>query len=220
VLSLAFGLADTRHEYEKLFAIYVPIAVGVFILVVAAIGLAVLRYRRRLQAQTARWHESNGLEAAYAVVLGLVVVFLLYVTFAAEHRVDTVSAQEHPSLTVDVIGAKWEWQFYYPAYKIRLHSGAVGRQPLVVPAGEAIRFNLSSQDVIHSFWVPELRFKRALIPGITESVTLLFDRRGRFSGQCAEFCGLRHSEMVFSVRVLSAAAFTVWAKAGGGKAVQ
>jgi cytochrome c oxidase subunit 2 len=67
--------------------------------------------------------------------------------------------------------------------------------------------------VIHSLWIPELRFKRALIPGATENVTLTFTRAGTFPGQCAEFCGLRHADMVFTVRALSPGAFADWARA-------
>jgi cytochrome c oxidase subunit 2 len=209
---ITFALISTRHEYDALFSVYVPIAAGVFVVMVVAILVAVLRYRRRPVAAAARWSESNRLEAGYALLLTVTVAFLLYLTFAAEHRVDTVSARERPSLVVDVTGAKWEWQFSYPAYGIVEHSGTVGRQPLVVPVGEAIRFNLASQDVIHSFWVPELRFKRDLIPGATESVTLTFTRAGTFPGQCAEFCGLRHPEMVFTVRALRSSAFASWTR--------
>jgi cytochrome c oxidase subunit 2 len=142
-------------------------------------------------------------------------VFLLYLTFAAEHRVDTVSAHERPSLTVDVTGAKWEWTFRYPVYGITRRSGTVGRQPLVVPTGEAVRFNLATTDVIHAFWVPEVRYKRDLIPGATESVTLMFPDAGTFQGQCAEFCGLRHAEMLFTVRAVAPAVFASWARSGG-----
>ena len=60
--------------------------------------------------------------------------FLLYLTFTAEHRVDTVVDRERPSLTIDVTAAKWEWQFSYPGYGIVVRSGTVGHQPLVVPS--------------------------------------------------------------------------------------
>ena len=174
-----------------------------------------LRYRRRAPEAAARWHEHNRLEGGYAVLLGLVVVFLLYLTFAAEHRVDTVSAHERPALVVNVTGAKWEWTFSYPRYGITRRSGTVGRQPLVVPTGEAVRFNLTSVDVIHAFFVPEVRFKRSLFPGNTQTVTLTFADAGTFQGQCAEFCGLRHADMTFVVRAVPRATFLRWARSGG-----
>jgi cytochrome c oxidase subunit II len=201
------------------FGIYVPIAVGVFAVIVVLVAFAVIRYSRRPVTEAARWHENNRLEGAYALLLVVVVAFLLYVTFTAEHQTDTVSARERPSLTIDVTGAKWEWEFALPGYGISVHSGTVGRQQLIVPTGEAIRFNLVSLDVIHSFWIPGLRYKRDLIPGATESVTLMFPSAGLFPGQCAEFCGLRHADMVFTVRAVTPEQFAVWARSHGKAAV-
>ena len=209
-MTILIALISTRHEYNALFAVYVSIAAAVFVLVFVCVLGAVLRYRRRDPSVAARWSENNPLEAGYALLLTALVAFLLYLTFTAEHRVDTVALRERPSLTVDVTAAKWEWEFRYPRYGIVARSGTVGRQPLVVPVGEAIRFNLRSQDVIHSFWVPELDFKRDLIPGAVQTVVLTFTRAGTFDGQCAEFCGLRHADMVFTVRVLSPTAFSQW----------
>lgn len=210
------GLVDTRAEYQHLFDIYVPIAIGVFALIVLATLLAVLIYRRRPPEKAARWHEHDRLEGGYALLLAAVVAFLLYVTFTAEHKVDTVSARERPSLVVNVIGSKWEWHFNYPAYGIDLYSGTVGAQQPLVPVGEAIRFRLSSDDVIHAFWIPQLRYKHDLTPGSVQTSTLTFSKPGVFGGQCAEFCGLYHSNMIFSVRAVSPPEFEAWARSQHG----
>jgi cytochrome c oxidase subunit 2 len=209
------GLVYTRHVYDHLFNVYAPIGIGVFAVVVAAIAFAVLRYRRRPPAAAARWHENNGLEVSYALLLTCVVAFLLYLTYSAEHKVDTVSARERPSLIVDVVASKWEWTFSYPRYGITARSGAVGHDPLVVPTGEAVRFELSSLDVIHSFWIPALRFKRAAFAGHVQNITLAFATPGLYQGQCAEFCGLRHPEMIFTVHVVTPGVFAAWASRGG-----
>jgi cytochrome c oxidase subunit II len=209
------GLVDTRHEYYHLFFIYVPIALGVFALIVVLTAFALIRYRRRAPSQAARWHEHNPIEGTYAVLLALVVAFLLYLTFTAEHRVDTVANRQRPALTIDVTAAKWEWTFFYRGYGITRRSGTVGRQPLVVPSEQAVRFNLRSADVIHAFWIPHIRYKHDLIPGSTQVITLTFSTRGLFQGECAEFCGLRHSDMTFPVRVVTSAAFRSWASGGG-----
>jgi len=213
------GLVETRAEYQHVFNIYVPIGLGVFAVFVLTPLAAVLIFRRRPPERAARWHQNDRLEGGYALLLVGVVAFLLYITFTAEHRVDTVSASERPQLVVNVTAAKWEWHFNYPSYGIDLYSGAVGRQDLVVPTGEAIRFRLVSRDVIHAFWIPELRYKHDLIPGSTQDTTLTFHRQGVFAGECAEFCGLMHSNMIFDVRALSPVAFNAWAhaqQAGGG----
>jgi cytochrome c oxidase subunit 2 len=209
------ALVDTRHEYQHLFSIYVPIAAGVFAIILLAVGFAVLRYRRRSPQAASRRSEHNPLEGAYAVLLSLIVVFLLYLTFTAEHRVDTVANQQRPSVTIDVIAAKWEWTFSYPGYGITRRSGTVGRQALVVPTGEPVRINLSSLDVIHAFWIPNTKFKHDAFPGNQQVFTLSFASPGVFQGECAEFCGIRHADMLFSVHAVSPAAFTAWARGGG-----
>ncbi len=211
---LAQALVDTRAVYDHLFSIYVPIAVGVFLVIVVTVLTAVVVFRRRPPERAARWHENNPLEATYAVVLGCVAAFLLYLTFSAEHKVDTVANRERPAVVVDVTGSKWEWRFTYPAYRFSVQSGTVGRQPLVVPAGEAVRFNITSVDVIHSFWIPALRYKHDAIPGSVQVTTLMFSR-GVFPGQCAEFCGLRHADMIFTAHAVSPAQFAAWAKRKG-----
>jgi cytochrome c oxidase subunit II len=209
-----YALVSTRRVYDHLFSIYVPIAIGVFLVIFVTVVVAVLIFRRRAPERAARWHENNPLEGSYAVLLACVAAFLLYLTYTAEHKVDTVANQQHPAVIINVIASKWEWTFSYPAYGFSVRSGTVGRQPLVVPAGEPVRFNITSLDVIHSFWIPALRYKHDAIPGSVQVITLAFFR-GVFPGQCAEFCGLRHSDMVFTAYGVSPAAFAAWAQSKG-----
>ncbi len=211
---MIWGLVSTRSEYDHLFSIYVPIAIGVFALIFLLVLGAVIIFRRRPPERAARWHEHNPIEGTYAVLLACVAAFLLYLTFSAEHKVDTVANRQPAAVVVDVTGSKWEWTFTYPAYRFSVRSGTVGRQPLVVPAGQAVRFRISSIDVIHSFWIPALRYKHDAIPGSVQIVTLTFSP-GVFPGQCAEFCGLRHSDMVFVAHAVSPSAFATWARSRG-----
>jgi len=209
-MSEPVALVETSKQYAHVFSIYVPIALGVFAVIFVATVGAVLVYRRRDPAQAARRHEHNLLEGAYAVVLACVVAFLLYVTFSAEHQVDAVARGEHPVLTVNVFGARWEWHFQYPGYGIDRYSGTVGREQLVVPAGQPVAYRLIALDVIHEFWVPALKYKHDLIPGMAQTEILTFEHPGVFQGHCGEFCGLYHTRMVFSVRVLPPAQFRTW----------
>lgn len=209
------ALVSTRHEYWHVFGIYVPIAIGVFALFTLLIVGFAIRGRLRAPGAASRRHKNDPLEMAYAGVLTCVAAFLLYVTFSAEHRIDSVSLRERPYLTVNVIGSQWEWTFSYPSYGITHRSGTVGRQALVVPAGEPVRLNIFSRDVIHSLWIPEIDFKRDAFPGARNVVVLDFPQRGRFQGHCAEFCGLRHADMAFPVYVVTPSRFTAWARSGG-----
>lgn len=204
------ALISTHHEFWSLADVYGPIAVGVCLIILLLVVWAVLRYRRRPEPAT--WHENNPLEAGYAVVLTLVAAFLLYLTFFHEHRVDTVANREKPALTINVTAGRWEWEFAYPRYGIVERSGMVGNEPLVLPTDEPIRFNTTSIDVIHGFWVPQLEFKHDLFPGKVQSQVLTFNRTGTFAGQCSVFCGLRHPEMVFHVVAMSPGDFAAWVR--------
>jgi len=209
------ALVDTRHQYTRLFDVYVPIALAVLGVIVIAVVVLVLRARRRAPQGASRRHENHALEGTYAGLLALTVAGLLYLTFSAEHQVDTVANREHPALTIHVIGSQWEWTFVYPGYHVTIRSGTTGRRTFVVPTGEPVRFALTSVDVIHSFWISALDYKHDLIPGMTQYQTLTFSRPGLFHGQCAEFCGLRHADMLFSVRAVSPGRFRAWATAAG-----
>jgi cytochrome c oxidase subunit 2 len=140
-------------------------------------------------------------------------------TFSAEHQTDTVANRQRPAVVINVVASKWEWTFNYRGYGFSTRSGTVGRQPLVVPAGVPVRFNLTSLDVIHSFWIPALRYKHDAIPGSTQVITLSFGR-GVFPGQCAEFCGLRHADMLFTAYAVSPSAFATWARSKGRRPVR
>ena len=210
-----FALVDTRHEYDHLFAIYVPIAIGVFIVIVLALGFAVVRYRGRAPARAARWSENNPLEGAYAVLLTLVAALLLYLTFTAEHRSTRSPTSEHPAVTINVTGPNGNGSSPTRPTASACAAARSAASSWSCRSGEAIRFNLRTLDVIHAFWIPEVRYKHDLIPGSTQVVTLSFDQLGRWSGQCAEFCGLRHADMVFPVHVVTAARFRAWASSHG-----
>lgn len=209
------ALITTRREYDSLFSVYVPIGAGVFVVICLVIGFALLRYRARPGRVSSDRHENNPLEASYAGLLALTAAFLLYLTFHYEHRVDTVSQRQHPVTTIDVTSAKWEWEFSYPAAGINHYSGTVLRQPLVVPAGEPVRFSMRALDVIHAFWVPYLQYKHDIIPGQVLHLILVFPNTGLYRAQCAQFCGLRHADMVFNVRVLPPARFAAWERSHG-----
>lgn len=212
-----FGIVDTRRVYDRVFDIYVPIAIGVFVVFTAAIVIATVRNRAHSPEPipVRRWNEANLLEGIYVVTLTAVAALLLYVSFRAEHQEDTVAAHERPAVTIDATGVRWEWYFRYAGRQIRRESGVVGHEIVVVPENEPVRFKLRSADVIHSFWIPQLGYKRDLIPGTVESITLDFDHAGMYGGSCAEFCGLLHAEMVFTVEAIPDTRFRRWLASDG-----
>ena len=116
-------------------------------------------------------------------------------------------------LVVEVVAFQWQWEFDYPESGAQVIGTANILPELVLPAGSSVRFDLTSLDVIHSFWIPGFRFKRDVFPEETTSFEVdVSDRTGFFrnTGVCAEFCGLDHDKMRFSVRIVTPDEFDQW----------
>jgi cytochrome c oxidase subunit II len=201
---------DTRHEFGGLFSIYEWLMVGVAAIVFAAVLFALTRYRRGRSGEPSERSEANVGESVYAGVLAVIVAGLVVATFHTESRVDPLAA--NAKLHVRVTAFQWQWRFDYPQLRKSI-VGTPGHPPvLVVPTRTEVEFEETSRDVIHSFWVPILRFKRDAFPNRTTRFDLVFDREGVFPGRCAEFCGLRHADMTFRVRVVGRRAFDSWSR--------
>ncbi|HYI45802.1 MAG TPA: cytochrome c oxidase subunit II, partial [Actinomycetota bacterium] len=106
-------------------------------------------------------------------------------------------------LSIEVIGHDWWWEVRYP-------DGTVTANEIHIPVGEPVRLELTSADVIHSFWVPQLQVKTDQIPGRVNESWLQADSPGRYRGQCAEFCGLQHTNMVVYVVADAPDDFEAW----------
>jgi cytochrome c oxidase subunit 2 len=167
-----------------------------------------VRFRRRDDGLPQQRHGAPAIEATYALGLLAVAAFLVTQTFQKQSKVDPVSTK--PGLRVDVTAAKWNWRFDYPAQRISQINGDTRPSALVVPSDTTVRFTLTSRDVIHAFWIPEVRFKRDAFPKRTTTFDLVFDKPGFYPGYCAEFCGLQHGQMHFSVDVRSPGDFDAW----------
>jgi cytochrome c oxidase subunit II len=212
---------DTRHEFDRVAGLYLPIAVAVVGIVALLALFMALRYRARPGEADAAGRRPSRLSSApktefvYVALLAGIAALLLWKTFTVEAKTDKV--QQRAAVTIDVTAAKWHWTFSYPRYGI-VQRGADFQVPtLVVPAGQVVHFTLRSVDVIHAFWVPARRFKRDANPAMVSDFTLVFPQPGfsRNGGECSEFCGLRHAQMRFDVLVVSPAAFARWARSGG-----
>jgi cytochrome c oxidase subunit 2 len=153
-------------------------------------------------------------ELAYVGVLVLIAAGLVTATFTTEDKVDAVS--DDPALRVDVTAFQWGWTWRY-SDGVTVTGNSEAPPTFAVPTDRTVRFSLTSRDVIHAFWIPDQRFKRDAFPNRTTQFDLDFDNPGMNGGVCAEFCGLRHSQMAFNVLALSDPDFQSWlAERGGG----
>lgn len=210
--------ADTRGAYESLAAVYWPVALAVFAIVALLLAVIAVRFRASRRSEPSRRTSNLTLEAAYGVVLALVVATLTWQSYKAIAAVDPVVAQAAAApqagpagLTVGIVASRWNWRFTYPGGVSQTGNGVEQVGQLVVPAGEPVRFRLTSLDVAHAFWVPALRAKYDALPGYTNIFDLQFDPgRDYTTARCSEFCGEYHDQMRFGVRVLSPARFRAW----------
>lgn len=177
-------------------------------LVWGLVGYVVFKYRRRNDDVPRQNPYNVPVEAVYTVAPLLVVAVLFAFTYGTQRQV--VSTSGKPDLIVDVTGFQWQWQFHYPQEEITV-TGTPGTPPtLVLPVGQTVRFRLESSDVVHSFWVPRFLSKRDLIPGVDNEVQVEVKEAGIWIGRCAEFCGLDHYKMTFSVRAVPPDEFRRW----------
>jgi cytochrome c oxidase subunit 2 len=178
---------------------------------------AVIFHRKRGDKLPPQVRYNMPIEILYTVVPFVLIAVLFYYTAKDENTIDALPA--NPQVSVDVIGFQWSWEFQYPQYKtgpttyVTTDGYMWGAGPLPVleiPVGETVQFNLTSTDVIHSFWVPEFLFKRDVIPDHPNHFSITATQTGTFTGHCSELCGLYHSRMLFTVKIVTAAQFKTW----------
>ena len=176
----------------------------IYVVVIGAL-FAALRNSRRGRPPS----DDRALRRSVMAASGLTVVILfalLFASVATGRAVASLGAAE--ALVIDVTGNQWWWDVTYenPTPSLRAKTA----NELHIPVGRQIRIQLKSNDVIHSFWVPNLHGKMDLIPGRQNVIWLQADRPGVFRGQCAEFCGLQHAKMAFTVVAESSDDFERW----------
>jgi cytochrome c oxidase subunit 2 len=151
------------------------------------------------------------LEIFYTVIPLAIVAVLFTLNLDAQRDLSRLSRD--PAVKVDVKGFQWQWRFRYPGEHVTVTGTPDRPAELVLPVGETVRFHLVATDVIHSFWVPEFLEKRDLIPGVDNRIEVYVKRPGTWVGRCAEYCGLSHWQMSFTVRAVAPAEFARWSRA-------
>jgi cytochrome c oxidase subunit 2 len=188
-------------------------ALIVGVMVWGLIFYCVIAFRRRSADEIPVQTRYNlPMEILYTIAPVLVV--LVFFKFVVDTQTDVHAAVDEPDHVVKVVGQQWSWTFNYIEDEAldgqtSVYQAGTPAQPptLYLPVDETVRFELSSPDVIHSFWVPAFSYKLDVIPGRDNSFSLTPTREGSFDGRCAELCGTYHSRMLFSVEVVSAEEF-------------
>jgi cytochrome c oxidase subunit 2 len=203
------GISLQSHRMYDLWiaASIAALVVGCFVW--GLIFWCIIRYRKRGDELPVQTRFNMPMEVLYTATPVLVVCVLFFYTAIVQTDVDKL--KRNPDQVVEVVAFKWNWQFNYrdgvgvQANTVASTLGSSDVIPLLVlPTGRRIRIEETSRDVIHSFWVPELLFKRDVFPGsIRNQFEVTLDREGRYVGRCAELCGTYHAFMQFELVVVS-----------------
>ena len=197
--------APVSEAMANLFWLMLGLGGAVFVAVVVVLGLGLFRRRpvgepqpdRPRRDSFGRWFVVGG------VVVPLVILLVVFgATVRAMRFVPTSAPPE--ALVIEVVGRQFWWEVRYP------EQGVTVRDELHLPVGRRINLQLTSADVIHSFWVPELAGKIDLLPARTNTLVLEADQPGVHTSRCAEFCGLEHTRMVMTVVAESEDRFAAW----------
>ena len=181
------------------------IAVIVFAIVSGLLIYSLVRFRRRSADEPEpdqSFHGSAVLETIWTIIPVGILVGILVLTF---QTLQDINPDRPTDLTVRVVGKQWLWEVQYPEYNIKLTN------EMRIPVGTDVQVELTSADVIHSFWVPQLGGKTDAVPGYLTGTWFRADKPGTFRGQCAEYCGLGHAQMPIEVIAMDQASFDLWA---------
>jgi cytochrome c oxidase subunit 2 len=206
ILSPASTQASSIHV---LWSLMLWVAVVVFVAVLAALAIALVRGTRNRSNDGSSLTSEAGLSRGVGIAVGLTVTILIGLLTASVWTGRTVgSLQASSAVTIAITGHQWWWEIQYEdAVPNRRVTTA---NEIHIPINRPVVFKVTSRDVIHSFWIPNLQGKRDLIPGYTTAIWLQANRHGIFRGQCAEFCGMQHAHMALDVVVESDQDFDAW----------
>ena len=208
MIAIADSSGPVAEEISSVWWTLLALGVAVYVLVIALLIAALLRRRTDTDvyapetphspaARTNRWIIAGGV-----ILPALVLTAALAASVAAMRRIPQTAPSG--SLVIEVVGYQWWWSVHYPGEQVTVAN------EIHIPVGQPVALELTSADVIHSFWVPELAGKLDALPDGTNTLVIEANEPGEYRGQCAEFCGLQHAKMRILVIAQPASEFAAW----------
>ena len=192
------------RSVDGLWLLMLGLGTAVFVLVLVALAWSVLGGRRTNSAETSLSRRSR----MRVVILGGIVLPVIVLGIVLTATIDTLrdlaGLTHDDAMVIDVVGHQFWWEVRYPDQDV------VTANELVIPVGEPVTVNLTSNDVIHAFWVPQLSGKIDMMAGTTTTLPLLAEEPGIYRGQCTQFCGAQHANMAFTVKAVPPEEFAAW----------
>lgn len=224
--------AISRDIYDlHMIVFYICVAIGV--LVFGVLFYSLFKYRKSKGAVAAQFHEHPLVEMIWAVIPFII---LLVMAIPATKVILEMHDTQDSDVTIKIMGYQWKWQYSYLDQGIQFFSNLATPQdqiqnkapkgkwyllevdnPVVVPIHKKIRFLITSNDVIHSWWVPDLGVKKDALPGFIHEAWTRIDKAGTYRGQCTELCGRNHAYMPIVVKAVPQKEFDAWVNAQRSK---
>ncbi len=239
VLNLTRGITDTSQSVYELHMLILWICVAIAIVVFGTMIVSIVLHRRSRGAEPANFSHSTKAELIWTIIP---VIILIAMTVPAAKTLVVMEDTRDSEMTIKITGYQWKWNYEYLGTDIKFFStlaraSNIARQvgtgadpfsvdnylldvdkPLVVPVDTKVRLLVTSNDVIHSWWVPSFSVKKDAIPGFINEVWFKANETGIYRGQCAELCGRDHGFMPVVVEVLSRNEYAGWVAAQSGDA--
>ncbi|RAU19269.1 cytochrome c oxidase subunit II [Nitrincola tibetensis] len=224
--NMPMGVTDISQEVFHLHMTILWICIAIAVIVFGVMFWSLFKYRRTQGAKSAHFHENTFVEVMWtAIPMVILVVMAIPATATLKKMYDTSNAD----IDILVTGYQWRWRYEYLGEDVSFFSnlstpreqiyGQEERgdfylvevdEPMVVPVGRKIRLLLTANDVIHSWWVPDLAVKKDAIPGFINESWTRIDEPGVYRGQCAELCGRDHGFMPIEVKAVSEEEYVAW----------
>ena len=225
-LNLPVGVTPIANEAYSLHMLILWICVVIGVVVFGAMFYSIIKHRKSRGAVAAQFHESTTIEVLWTIIPFLILVGM---AFPATKALIAMEDTSNSDISIKVTAYQWKWQYEYldedigffstlSTPKEEIYNRMAKNEdyllqvdnPVVVPVDKKVRLLITSSDVIHAWWVPELGMKKDAIPGFVNEMWFRIDEPGTYRGQCAELCGKDHGYMPIVVVAKEQAEYDQW----------
>ncbi|MGH2699779.1 MAG: cytochrome c oxidase subunit II [Actinomycetota bacterium] len=202
-------------DVKGLYDIFTVTAAVIFVLVTGLIAWSILRYRAKPGDNDLpdQFHSNVKLEILWFAIPSLIVIGLFVSSTVV---LDRINDEDDGATIINAEAFQWGWRFVYEGEDVSIISEPDEPATISVPVGEPVTFVITSHDVVHSFYITEFLVKRDAVPGRENRLPITIDEEGTYGGRCAEFCGLLHDDMPFTIEAVPAAEHADWLEERAG----
>ena len=235
-LNMREGVTQVSRDVFELHMLIFYICVAIGAVVFSVMFYSLFRYTKKRNPNPSTFHESTKLEVAWTVVPFLI---LIAMAVPASKTLTEIYDDEEGEINIQVVGYQWKWEYKYLEDDINFFSNLSTDQdeiynlvpkgenyllevdePLIIPVDTRVRFLITANDVIHSWWVPDFAIKQDAIPGFINTAWTRAEETGIYRGNCTELCGKNHGFMPVVVKVVEKDEYNDWVLAKKEEAIK